>query len=170
MQKHKAKVWIHLNTCGENFMHAMSKEDLLENNASILFSDERLDWLQNDDYGKWPGRQQCLSQHRAPLLSSNGTAISANAFQTYCWHIGWKVHIFSSSLSLAPLTAVLRTTPFKHIYSNRPGLPHSSLPSDWQLQVQRHMLITLAETDMDQTIQTHSVIMNRAVIVVMGRL
>ncbi len=60
-----------------------------------------------------------VSQHRAPLLSSllssNGTAISANAFQTYCWHIGWKVHIFSSSLSLAPLTAVLHTTPFKHI-------------------------------------------------------
>ncbi len=25
-----------------------------------------------------------LSQHRVPLLSSNGTAISANAFQTYC--------------------------------------------------------------------------------------
>ncbi len=99
MQKHEVR--IHLNTCGENFLNAMSKEELFENNARVLFSDERLDWLQNDDYGKWPGRRQCLSQHRVPLLSSNGTAISANAFQTYCWHMWWKVHIFSSSLSLS---------------------------------------------------------------------
>lgn len=119
MQKHEDKVRTHLNTCGENFLNAMSKEELLKNNASVLFSDERLDWLQNDDYGKWPGRWQCLSQHRAPLLSSllssNGTAISANAFQTYCWHIGWKVHIFSSSLSRSSHCCLTHNTLQTHL-------------------------------------------------------
>lgn len=63
---------------------------------TCLTYDERFHWLENDDYSKWPGRWfllpisvLCPLSLSLPIcrstsrLSPNGTAISANAFQTY---------------------------------------------------------------------------------------